>query len=62
MKEKEIGIIASDGYVLSATVREPAKPIGFIQINSGTGIPKKFYRHFANFLSRKGYIIYNSNV
>lgn len=55
--DKEIKIQTKDGYELSATLREPIeKPIGFIQINSGTGIPQKFYRHFANYLTKKGYV------
>ena len=55
--EKEIGIKTSDGYVLSATLRKPTqKPLGFVQINSGTGIPQQFYRHFAKYLTQQGYI------
>ena len=57
MTEKEIKINANDGYSLSAILREPIKkPVGFVQINSGTGIPQKFYRHFASYLTRKGYV------
>ncbi len=57
MTEKEIKIKTNDGYILSATLREPIqKPSGFIQINSGTGIPQKFYRHFAKYLTQQGYI------
>lgn len=57
MKKKEIKIQAKDGYVLTATLREPAqKPIGYAQINSGTGIPQKFYRHLANYLTEQGYV------
>lgn len=57
INKKEIKIEAKDGYMLSATLLEPSeKPIGFIQINSGTGIPKGFYRHFANYLTKRGYV------
>lgn len=57
MKVKEIKIAANDGFLLSAMLREPARnPIGFVQINSGTGIPQSFYRHFAAYLSEKGYV------
>lgn len=55
--DKQIKIKAKDGYELSVTLHEPTKvPIGFIQINSGTGIPQKFYRHLAKYLAEKGYI------
>ena len=57
MNNKEVKIRAKDGYELSATLYEPIEePVGFIQINSGTGIPQKFYRHFANYLTKKGYV------
>lgn len=55
--DKQIKIKAKDGYELSLTLHEPTKmPIGFIQINSGTGIKQSFYRHFAKYLAEKGYI------
>lgn len=57
MTDKEIKITAEDGFVLSGTLREPiGKPIGFIQINSGTGIPQRFYRHLAGYFTQKGYV------
>lgn len=57
MKEREVRITAEDGLQLSAMLREPTgTPIGFIQINSGTGIPQRFYSHFAAYLTGKGYV------
>lgn len=57
MKEREIEIIADDGLILSGMLREPIEnPIGFVQINSGTGIPQSFYSHFASYLTGKGYV------
>jgi predicted alpha/beta hydrolase len=57
MTSSEIKIKAQDGFILSATLKEPKKePKGFIQINSGTGIPQSFYKHFANYLTDQGYV------
>jgi predicted alpha/beta hydrolase len=57
MNEEVIKIIAEDGYTLSGTLREPSSGFkGFIQINSGTGIPERFYRHFAKYLTKQGYV------
>ena len=59
MTEETIKIIAEDGYTLFGTLREPKLSTdikGYIQINSGTGIPEKFYRHFAKYLTQQGYV------
>lgn len=57
MIEKKIIIIAKDGYKLGAYIREPeTKHKGIIQINSGTGIPQEFYKHFAKYLTKLGYV------
>ncbi|WP_108866823.1 alpha/beta fold hydrolase [Aquimarina aquimarini] len=57
MNEKKITIRAKDGFELGAYVREPKIEIkGVVQINSGTGIPKRFYKHFANYLTKQGYV------
>ncbi len=57
MKEELLTIRAADGYPLTATLREPrCSPKAFVQINSGTGIPQRFYRHFAAYLTDLGYV------
>ena len=57
MIETAITVPAADGYPLAATLREPdTTPRAFVQINSGTGIPQRFYRHFAEHLTRLGYV------
>jgi len=50
-------IPALDGYPLAATLRTPAgQPLGFIQVQSGTGIPQELYGPFADYLCAKGYV------
>lgn len=57
MSKENITITAKDGYQLGASLREPKNEIkGVIQINSGTGIPKEFYKHFATYLTKLGYV------
>lgn len=57
MTEENIIIKAKDGYQLGTCVRKPKNEIkGVIQINSGTGIPQEFYKHFATYLTQLGYI------
>lgn len=53
---ENITISATDGYKLSA-IRSitTEKRKGVVQINSGTGIPKKVYSNFAQYLSTYGY-------
>ena len=56
MQIKELDIISRSGKTISLTVHEPeiaAK--GIIQINTGTCIPQRVYRKFAEFLCRNGY-------
>ena len=57
MIEKIIKVRAADGLILAATLRIPTSaPIGCIQINSGTGIPQYFYKHFASYMTERGYV------
>jgi len=57
MTSHEIQIETQDGLFLSATLNKPeGEPKTFVQINCGTGIPRKFYRHFANYLAEQGYV------
>ena len=52
-----VTIEASDGFSLSANIYEPTNtPKGFIQFNSGTGIPKEFYRGFAAHCAKQGFV------
>ncbi len=55
--QQEITIPAADGFDLSCLLY-PCKnqPRGFIQINSGTGIPKEFYGNFAAYCASMGFV------
>ncbi len=57
MKERKVGILAKDGFKLEAILLEPdGKSRGTVQINSGTGIPKEFYKKFASYCADQGYV------
>ena len=57
MRTEQLKIPALDGYPLGATLRTPeGKPLGVIQIQSGTGIPQELYAHFAEYLTARGYV------
>jgi predicted alpha/beta hydrolase len=49
-------LMARDGTALAASFFEPAgAPRGGVLINSGTGIPRKFYGSFATYLAEQGF-------
>lgn len=49
-------IEAADGYPLAATFYEAAQPNGrTVLINSAMGVPRRFYRRYAEFLSGEGF-------
>jgi len=55
MLVQDTTIPARDGYPLAATVFAPqGPPRGAILINSGTAVPRKFYRGFASYLAERG--------
>jgi predicted alpha/beta hydrolase len=55
---REIWIEASDGYQLSALVYGPDNaPAAAVQINGATGVPKEYYRAFAEWLASRGYLV-----
>ncbi len=57
MVTNQVKIAALDGYPLGATLRSPVgKPLGVIQIQSGTGIPQELYWPFAEYLTARGYV------
>lgn len=56
--EERLTIPARDGYPLSALLLQPAAdPRGAIVLNSGTGIPKEFYRRFGAYAAERGYAV-----
>jgi len=55
---QQINIEARDGYVLSATLFEPAASgKGVVQIQGGVGIPQTTYAPLASFLVENGYTV-----
>lgn len=51
-------VSARDGYQLAVSQFDPSTtPKAAIQINSGTGVPRQFYRHFASWLASLGYMV-----
>jgi predicted alpha/beta hydrolase len=58
MKRKEIIVTASDGYKLTATIKEPESQAikGVVQIQCCAGLKQSFYSNFATYLSENGYV------
>jgi len=46
---------AEDGHSLAGTVFEAERPVGFVVVNSGTAIPRRYYRRYAAWLASQGY-------
>jgi predicted alpha/beta hydrolase len=59
MVHREIRIPARDGYLLSATLLEPEnrEPHGLVIVNSATGVPRQFYRRYAEYLRQEGFAV-----
>lgn len=54
----DLMLLARDGTALAASFFEPAGPLrGAVLINSGTGIPRKFYGSFAAYLAEQGFAV-----
>jgi predicted alpha/beta hydrolase len=54
-KPRDISIPARDGFALAASLFEPAQATGqVVVINAATGVPRRFYRHYAAALARAG--------
>lgn len=55
---QDISISCDDGYRLSASVYRPLNPaIAGILIGPATGIRRRFYHHFANYLCEQGFAV-----
>jgi predicted alpha/beta hydrolase len=56
--EEDVVIDAADGQKLTGTLYLPAgEPRAAIQINGGVGVKRRFYRHFAAYLTSRGYAV-----
>jgi predicted alpha/beta hydrolase len=58
MPEERVQLRALDGYPLEGLLVQPeGQPRAAIVLNSGTGIPKEFYRRFAGYAAGRGYAV-----
>ena len=58
MEQVDFTLHTSDGYRLAATRYQPAEPNGLsVLINSATGAPRQYYRHFAEYLAQRGCLV-----
>lgn len=56
--EKDVFIVTDDGRKLAGTIHlPPGEPKAAIQINGGIGVKRRFYRHFAAYLTSRGYAV-----
>ncbi|MFY7997455.1 MAG: alpha/beta fold hydrolase [Candidatus Kapaibacteriota bacterium] len=54
----DVIITATDGYALAASIYAPLVSNGrIILLNSGTGVKRGYYRKFASFLAREGFVV-----
>lgn len=58
MREIHLTLVAADGHPLAATAFEPAgRPVAAVQINGATGVPRRYYRAYAEFLAAQGFAV-----
>ena len=55
LRVDQCSIPALDGYRLGASVHWAAEPRGVVVVNAATGVPHRFYRHFAAYLAGQGW-------
>ncbi len=54
----DLQLVAADGWPLAATLyRSAARPQRAVIVSSGTGFPRRFYRHFAHHLAAGGALV-----
>lgn len=53
--EETIRFAAADGYELHGTLLVPRLPLGVVVLSGGTGIPHRYYRHYARYLAERDY-------
>jgi len=59
----DLTIAATDGFELAATVFEPASaPLGAVGINPALGVPRGFYRAYADYLAGRGFAVVTYDV
>lgn len=55
--DRDVTLVADDGVLLAGTVYAGPKPKAAVVLNSGTGIPRRFYARFASWLAERGYAV-----
>ncbi|WP_051362286.1 alpha/beta hydrolase family protein [Solimonas soli] len=56
--EIHLTLTAGDGHLLAATLFEPrGTPFAAVQINGATGVRRRYYRAYAQFLAAQGYAV-----
>ena len=53
--DRDVTLVADDGAMLAGTLYVGASTKGAVVLNSGTGIPRRFYARFAAWLAEQGY-------
>ena len=56
-REETVSFDALDGTPLAGTVFEPKAPRASLLVNSGTGIPRRFYARFARHAAARGFAV-----
>ncbi|WP_169577460.1 alpha/beta hydrolase family protein [Sinimarinibacterium sp. CAU 1509] len=58
MREIHLTLSAADAHPLAATLFEPSRPPqAAVLINSATGVPRGYYRAYAQFLAHRGFAV-----
>ncbi|MFN3579805.1 MAG: alpha/beta fold hydrolase [Pseudomonas sp.] len=52
---QQLTLQPADGYPIAATLFPAAQPVGQILMGSATGVPRGFYRRFAEYAAARGY-------
>ena len=53
--DRDVTLVADDGALLAGTLYVGSRPKAAVVLNSGTGIPQRFYAAFAAWLAERGY-------
>lgn len=55
--QRDVCVIAADGYALAATLYEPPGADTVVLVNSATAVPRRFYQRFAFYLQQHGWSV-----
>lgn len=58
MREVHLTVESIDGHPLAGTLYEPGRlPLAAVQLNGATGVPRRYYRAYAQFLAERGFVV-----